>query len=60
MKGFTESSDTEGREPAGRPRGRWLDAVDRDAKGMLKCETWIRWAEDTDAILKVLHFLKNF
>jgi hypothetical protein len=26
----------EGRRPIGRPRGRWLDAVDRDAKWMLK------------------------
>ena len=23
----------EGRRPVGRPRGRWLDAVDRDARG---------------------------
>jgi len=42
MKGFPDSSDTEGRGPVGRHRGSWLDAVDRDAKGMLKCGTWIK------------------
>jgi len=26
-----------------------LDAVDRDAKGMLKCRNWRRLAEDGDA-----------
>ena len=39
----------EGRRPVGRSRGRWLDAVDRDAKRMLKCKDWRRLAEDTDA-----------
>ena len=39
----------EGRRPVGRPRGRWLDAVDRDAKRMLKCRNWRRSAEDRDA-----------
>jgi len=37
------------RKPARRPRGRWLDAVDRDAKRMLKCRKWGRSAEDRDA-----------
>ena len=33
----------------GRPRGRWLDVVDRDAKRMLKCRKWRRSTEDGDA-----------
>jgi hypothetical protein len=32
-----------------RPRGRWSDAVDRDARRMLKCRNWGRSAEDRDA-----------
>jgi hypothetical protein len=32
LKGYTE-----GRMPVGRPRGRWIDAVDKDADSMLKC-----------------------
>ena len=44
LKGYTE-----GRRPVGRSRGRWLDAVDRDAKRMLKCKDWRRLAEDIDA-----------
>ena len=40
---------TEGRSPVGRPRGRWLVAVDRDSKRMLKCRNWRRSAEDRDA-----------
>jgi hypothetical protein len=36
---------TEGRGPVGRPRRRWLDAVDRDAKRMLKCRNCRRSAE---------------
>ena len=39
----------EGRRPAGRSRGRWLDAADRDAKRMLKCRNWGRLAKDRDA-----------
>jgi hypothetical protein len=39
---------TEGKRPAGRPRGRWLDAVDRDAKRMLKWRSWRRLADDRD------------
>jgi hypothetical protein len=27
----------EGRTPVGRPRGRWIDAVDKDAESMLNC-----------------------
>jgi len=34
--------------PVGRPRGRWSDALDREAKRMLKCRNW-RSAEDRDA-----------
>jgi len=36
----------EGRRSVGRPRGRWLDAVDRDAKRMLKWRNWRRLADD--------------
>jgi hypothetical protein len=44
MKGYTK-----GGKPAGRPRGGWLNAVDRDARRMLKCRNW-RWsAEDKDS-----------
>jgi hypothetical protein len=32
LKGYEE-----GRRPVARVRGRWLDAVDRDGKMMLKC-----------------------
>ena len=35
LKGYKE-----GRRPVGRPRGRWIDAVDKDAKNMLKCKNW--------------------
>jgi len=44
LKGYIE-----GRRPVGRSRGKWLDAVDRDAKRMLKCKDWRRYAEDKDA-----------
>jgi len=37
MKGYTV-----GRKPVGRPRRRWLDAVDRDAKRILKFRNWRR------------------
>jgi hypothetical protein len=40
---------TEERGPVGRPRGRWLDAMDRDAKRMLKCRNCRRSAEDREA-----------
>jgi hypothetical protein len=33
----------------GRPRGRWLDTVGRDAKRMLKRRIWRMSAEDRDA-----------
>jgi hypothetical protein len=39
----------ERRRPFGRPRGMWLDAVDRDAKRMLKSRNWRRSTEDRDA-----------
>ena len=44
LKGYKE-----GRRPVGRPRGRWIDAVDKDAKNMLKCKNWRRLAENRDA-----------
>jgi hypothetical protein len=44
LKGYVE-----GRRPVGRPRGRWLDAVGKDAERMLKCRNWRRSAEDRDA-----------
>jgi hypothetical protein len=39
----------EGRRPVGRSRERWLDALDRDTKSMLKCRNWSKSAEDRDA-----------
>lgn len=39
----------EGRRPVGKPRGRWLDALDRDGKRALKCRNGRRLAEDRDA-----------
>jgi len=38
----------EGRKSVGRPRGRWLDEVDRDAKMTLKCRNWRSSKEDRD------------
>jgi hypothetical protein len=38
-----------GRRPVGRPRGRWIDAVDMDCKSILKCKNWRRSAEDRNA-----------
>jgi hypothetical protein len=32
LKGYIE-----GRRTVGRPRGRWIDAVEKDAKRMFKC-----------------------
>jgi hypothetical protein len=43
LKGYIE-----GRRPVGRPRGRWIDAADKNATIMLKCKTW-KLAEDRDA-----------
>jgi len=40
---------TEGRGPVGRSRRRWLDAVDRDAKRILKCRNCRRLAKDREA-----------
>jgi hypothetical protein len=37
-----------GRRTAERPRSRWIDAVDRDGKRVLKGRNWRRWAEDRD------------
>jgi len=36
----------EGRRPFERHRGRWLDAVNRDGKRMLKCRNWNGSAEN--------------
>jgi hypothetical protein len=36
----------EGRGPGGRTRGRWIDAMGRDAKRILKCRNCRRSAED--------------
>jgi hypothetical protein len=44
MKGYIE-----GRKSVGRPRRRWLDEVDRDAKRTFKCRNWRSSAEDRDA-----------
>jgi hypothetical protein len=49
MKGYPEKAlkgYKEGRRPAGKPRGRWIHAVDRHAKRMLKCKNWEQSAED--------------
>jgi hypothetical protein len=35
-----------GTRTAGRPRGRWEDALRRDAAGMIKCCNWKRAAND--------------
>ena len=43
MKGQTEV-----KRPVGRPRGRCTDAVDREAKSVLKCKIWRKSAEDRD------------
>jgi len=40
--------NTEGRRSVGRSRGRWLDAMDRDDKRMLKLRNWRRLADDKD------------
>jgi len=42
LKGYTEA-----KRPVG-PRGRWLDAVDRDGERMVKCRKWRKPAEDRD------------
>jgi hypothetical protein len=38
---------TEGRRPVGRPRGRRIDAVEKDTKNVLKCKNW-RTSADVD------------
>jgi hypothetical protein len=43
LKGYVE-----GRVPVGRPRGRWLDAVRRGGKRVLKCRNCRRSAKDRD------------
>lgn len=37
------------RRPVGKSRGRWLGALDRDGKRMLKCRNDRQLAEDRDA-----------
>jgi hypothetical protein len=41
LEGYIEE-----KRPFGRPRGRCLDAVDRDAKMVLKCRNWRTSEED--------------
>ena len=43
LKGYTE-----GRRPVGRARGRWIDAIDKDATSTLKCTNCRRSAEDKE------------
>jgi len=43
LEGYTER-----RRPVERHRGRWFDAVNRDAKRMLKCRNWRESAENRD------------
>ena len=40
---------TEGRRPVGSSKGRWIYAVDKDAKSMLMYKNWGKSAEDRDA-----------
>jgi hypothetical protein len=40
---------TKRERPVGRPRGRWIGAVDEDGKSILKCKNCRRSAEDRDA-----------
>ena len=44
LKGYID-----GRRPVGRPRGRRIDAIENDAKSLLKCKIWRRLAGDRDA-----------
>jgi hypothetical protein len=44
LQGYMEE-----RRPVGRSRGRWLDKVDREAEGVLKCRTRRKSAESRDA-----------
>jgi len=43
LKGYIE-----GRRPVGKPRGRWLGAVDRDGKRVLKCRNGRQSVEEKD------------
>jgi hypothetical protein len=43
LKGYIK-----GRRYVEKPRGRWRDAADKDAKSMLKCKNWTKLAEDRD------------
>ena len=40
---------TEGRRSIGRPRGRWVDAVDKVTESILRCKIRRRSTEDRDA-----------
>jgi hypothetical protein len=42
LKGYIE-----GRRSVGRPRGRWIDAVEKDTKNVLKYKNW-RTSADVD------------
>jgi hypothetical protein len=44
VKGYTE-----GITPVRRPRGRWIEAVDKNVKSTSKCKIWRKLADDRDA-----------
>jgi hypothetical protein len=39
---------TEGRRPVGRPKGRWIHAMDTYARKILKFKNWRKLAEDRE------------
>jgi hypothetical protein len=39
----------EKRIPVGRPRGRWLHVVDRDAMRIMICRNWRKLSDDRDS-----------
>jgi hypothetical protein len=43
VKGAQKSAGKINRREKTRPRGRWLDAMDRNVKGVLKCRNCRRW-----------------
>jgi hypothetical protein len=47
-----------GRRPVGRPRGRWLDAMGRDAKRILKCRNCRRSAKNRVAWRRRIEVVK--
>jgi hypothetical protein len=48
----------EGRRPVERPKGRWLDAMGRDAKRILKCRNCRRSAKDRVAWRRRIEVVK--